>query len=349
MNISGFPSTPSLSEETRQSIAQLQLRLVQAQKELSTGRHSDVGLALGASTGSIISLRQDLNRTDATLDANGTVFTRLKASQAGLQAMSTEAQSLLSSLIDAKTSVGSREALLQQAESGFKAFINTANGSFDGQYLFSGINSDVKPLDDFYGPGSAARQSVDGAFLSKFGVTQADPSVSSISSNDMKAFLAGAFAEVFTDPSWGGAWSSASDKNVTNRISRNEVVGTSVSAHDQAFRMLASAFSMVTGIGFDKLSETAKQEVLDSAISAAGDAISGIVNLQSTLGVTEERLSTANDTLKLQKNILSNSIDNLEGVDAAEVSTRIANLMSQLETAYTLTSRINQLSLLKYL
>jgi flagellar hook-associated protein 3 FlgL len=349
MNISGFPASTSLSEQSRQSIARLQMQLLEAQKELSTGHYADVGMTLGASTGTTVSLRQDLSRTDAILDSNGYVDTRLKASQAGLQAMSDEAQSFLASLVNAKTSTGSRDALIQQAASGMKAFIENANSAVDGQYLFSGINSDVRPLVDYFAAGSSASQSVDTAFLNKFGVTQTDPSVASIPSSTMQSFLDNEYSNLFNDPMWGTVWSAASDKNVKSRISRTELVDTSVSANDQAFRKLASAFCMINGLGFANMSESTKQVTLDKAISFAGDAISRVANLQTSLGVAQERVSTANETLKLQKNILSNSIDNLEGVDPAEVSTRITNLMTQMETAYALTSRINDLSLLKYL
>ncbi len=349
INVAGFPASGSLSEESRQSIARLQARLLEAQKELSTGRHADVGLTLAASTGTTVSLRQDLSRTDSILDSNGFVDTRLKASQASLQAISDQVQKFLAALVDAKTATGSRDALVQQAASGFKAFIENVNSTVDGQYLFSGINSDVRPLDDFYAAGSTASQSVDTAFLSKFGMSQTDPAVSLISSANMLSFLDNEFSGLFADQGWGSAWSAASDKSVKNRISRAELVETSVSANDQAFRKLASAFSMINGLGFANMNESAKKVTLDKAISIVGEAVSGVANLQISLGVTQERLSAASDMLKLQKNILTNSIDNLEGVDPAEVSTRIANLMTQMETAYALTSRLNNLSLLKYL
>jgi flagellar hook-associated protein 3 FlgL len=42
-------------------------------------------------------------------------------------------------------------------------------------------------------------------------------------------------------------------------------------------------------------------------------------------------------------------IQKLEGADPYEASTRVSTLMTQIETSYALTARIQQLSLAKYL
>ncbi len=81
-----FISTASLTDETRLSIARIQAQLADAQKELATGRHADVGVSLGANTGITVSMRQDRNQIQSIKDTNSVVLTRLQASQAALQA-----------------------------------------------------------------------------------------------------------------------------------------------------------------------------------------------------------------------------------------------------------------------
>ncbi|MGQ3278203.1 MAG: flagellin, partial [Shinella sp.] len=56
-----------------------------------------------------------------------------------------------------------------------------------------------------------------------------------------------------------------------------------------------------------------------------------------------------NTSLGAQITILSNSIKDMEGIDTYEAATRVTTLESQLSLAYTLTSRIQNLSLLNYL
>ncbi len=350
MNIPPFSSSGSLSDETRLSILRIQARLIDAQKELSTGRHADVGLTLGAATGKVISFRQELNVTQSIIDSNGVVATRLKGSQIALQSMSTLAQDFLAALTNTKTSTGVAHITMQKAQSDLKAFLDQGNATIDGQYIFSGINSDVKPFDDYYASAPpASKQAYDAAFLAKFGFTQQDPAAASIDAATMSSFVNTEVAAEFADPAWATNWSSASDKNIKNRISRMELAETSVNANDPAFRKIMSALVMVGESGFDKLNDTARQVVIDKAIGLLGEGITGIAALQSRIGIAEERLSKSNDVMTLQKNLFTSSMDSLEGVDPAEVQIRLSNLMTQIETAYTITSRLNNLSLMNYL
>lgn len=350
MNIPPFSSTGSLSDETRVSIMRLQARLIEAQKELGSGRHADVGLTLGASTGKVITFRQELSVTQSIIDANGVVATRLKGSQVALQSMSDIAQEFLNSLVNTKTSTGVADTTAQKAQAALRSFIDAGNATIDGQYLFSGVNSDVRPFDDFYAAlPSSNKQAFDAAFLAKFGITQSDPAVSNISSVDMASFVANEVAAQFGDPAWGTNWSSASDKNIKNRISRMEMAETSVNANDPAFRSIASALTLVAESGFADLSDSARQVIIDKAIAQLGEGVTGIAKLQSSLGISQERIAASNEVMSLQKTLITTSIDDLEGVDPTELSTRMSNLMTQIETAYAITSRLNNLSLLNYL
>lgn len=343
-------STASISDETRLSIARLQARLVEAQKELTTGRHADVGVTLGGNTGTAVALRQEQTQLQSILDSNKIVATRMTASQASLQTISTTAQNFLSSLLGARSSSSSTQTVVQDAKSGLQALIGALNTSLDGQYLFAGINSDVKPFDDYFGtPPPASQQGIATAFLAKFGVAQSDPSVSSISATALGNFLDNEFSAEFADPNWGSAWSEASDKNVRNRISRSELVETSANANQQPFRTLMSALTMVSDLGFGNLNESAQQTLLDKAIALVGNAVTGIANIQGGMGLTQQRVTASNDQIDLQKSLLTTSIDGLESVDPTEVSTRLSALMTQMETAYALTNRIHSLSLLDYL
>jgi flagellar hook-associated protein 3 FlgL len=53
--------------------------------------------------------------------------------------------------------------------------------------------------------------------------------------------------------------------------------------------------------------------------------------------------------MSIQIDIMTNHVNLLEGVDTYEASTRLAALVTQVETAYALTARIEKLSLLNYM
>ena len=60
------------------------------------------------------------------------------------------------------------------------------NTSFNGEYVFAGVNTDVKPLGDYDAAGNPARAAVLQSFQDYFGFPTTDPQVASISAADMK-------------------------------------------------------------------------------------------------------------------------------------------------------------------
>jgi len=345
-----FISTASLSRETKTSIATLQKRLADAQTELATGRHADVGATLGAQTGVSVSLRQDMDQIKSIKDTNTIVLTRMENSQAALNSLAQVSQNFFDILTPAQSSGSMPESVLQQAKSSMQSLQDEMNTSLDGQYLFAGINSDVRPMDDFFAdPPSAAAQAVTNAFTTKFGMSPDDPNVSSISADDMQSFLDNEFADLFSDANWSADWSPASDKPVNSRISRTETANTSATANNTSIRDLAQAFTMVAGLGFANLNSATQQVVMKQASQLATDGKAGLIKIQASLGVTQQRVSDANDQIDLQVTFLTKSIDGLEGVDSASVLSQISELSTALEAAYTVTNRLSNLSIMDYI
>jgi flagellar hook-associated protein 3 FlgL len=345
-----FISTASLSSETKASIARIQQRLVDAQKELASGRHADVGLTLGAQTGVAVSLRQYITQIQSIKDTNSIVLTRMQGTQAALNTLAATSQTFLNALTPAQSIGTNADTVVQQAEAAMQSLQDQLNASLDGQYLFAGINSDVKPLDNFFGdPPAASAQAINAAFAAKFGMNPDDPNVSSISASDMQDFLSNEFADLFSDTGWAANWSGASDKPVNSRISRTETANTSVTANDNTFRQLAAAFSMVAGLGFANLNSATQQAVMQQATQLVSNGIGGVTKVQSFLGVTQQRVSDANDQIDTQIDFLKKSIDGLESVDPAEVTTQISDLSTALEAAYSVTNRLSNLSIMDFL
>jgi flagellar hook-associated protein 3 FlgL len=347
---STFISTASLTETTRLSVAKLQSKLVEAQKEVTTGRLADVGASLGYKAGQAVSLRQEHARLQAITDTNGLVSSRLDATQAALRDLADNAQLFLGQLFAGRTGDTGPAVLQGQAQAALAAFADTLNATFNGASLFAGINADVRPIAD-YGqqPPLASAQAVATAFAAAFGVSQSDPAVASITPAGMQAFLDAPFASLFDPAAWSSTWSAASDQNVRSRISTSELIETSVNANDEAFRKLASAYTMLADLGTDKLGQGTYQAVVDTAVRAVGEAISGLTELRASLGTAQERVTNANARMSIQIDIMTNHIGALEGVDPFEASSRVAALLTQVETAYAMTARIQKLSLLNYL
>lgn len=343
-------STTGLAEATRIALMKAQVRLADAQKEVTTGRHADVGASLGFRAGHTVSLRNDYAQLGAILDTNAVAEARISVTQSVLEGLAGDAESFLGALIGARNSNVGPGVVAAEAQARLNSLISGVSTAVDGVYVFAGINSDFAPLQNYFAtPTPASRQSVADAFVAAFGITQSDPAVADITAADMQAFLDGAFSALTEEPEWSANWSTASDQNTTSRISTNEVVETSVNANAGAIRKLVSAYVMISDLGAEQLNQGAFQALVDTAVRTAGAAIQELTSLRTNLGVAEERIASANGRMSIQMDVLAKHVTELEAVDPYEASLRVTSLLTQIETAYALTARLQQMTLLNHL
>jgi flagellar hook-associated protein 3 FlgL len=345
-NVSNLSSSMAL----RATVTRLQREMNDTRVEASTGKVADRGLKLGLRTSVSVDLQEQVKRIDTIKAMNTNVSSRLEATQGALDSVRSLVSSVMDQFAQARTAGGNLALAQKGARDALSQLNDKLNASFNGQYLFAGVNTDVKPVssspDD---PSSAGRAAVDASFSAQFGMTQADPLLANISAGDISAYLNGTFASLFSESGWRSNFSAASSQVIQSRVSMSEVADTSVSADAQAFRDITRALTIVAQVGIDKMNPQAAAAVLDEAMQAIGTGQQGVANVQADLGRVQQRVSDASDRLTIQSQSLAKSIGNLEDVDPYDVSVRLNALSTQIETSYALTTRIQNLSLLKYL
>lgn len=351
-----FISNLSVANSMRQSINQVQNELVDAQKEVVSGRYNNIGEVLGGKTSRSLNLHRDVSMMDNLLSTNSVVTQRLSSSQMAMETISNAAQTGLNTLVALAGSADKTQlkTAAQTLTDVLDQFTDAANTSVNGEYVLSGINTDVKPISSYIDDSNGARTAFRDAFQNYFGFAIDDPQAANINATDMDDFLTTTVEPMFMDPSsadyaWDANWSKASDDPMTSRISKAEVVQTSSSANGPGFKYLA----MGAVIGIELLSIPIQGDtravVSNAAIDFMGRAINGVDQERTQLGLSENRVSLANETLQAQVNIVKLNLDDLEGVDVYEASTRITALTNQMEISYNLTARISQLSLVNQL
>jgi flagellar hook-associated protein 3 FlgL len=343
-------STLTLSRTTAWSIADNQKQLVDAQTEQSTGRLSNIGLALGHKTSFDIDLRIAVDRNSAEATQNDLSANELTATQTGLAAMVELAHSFSATLIGARNAQNGQQVVKDAATHALSRLQDILNSNFAGKSLFAGINTENAPLADYLGANPAAsKTAVDAAFFSQFGFSQSSAAVASITPAQMDAFLSGNFDSQFDQTNWAANWSAADPQNRTIRIGDNLTAQVSVNANDAAFRNLTKAITMAFDLGSGALSQATFEKIIDKSVSVSNTAASDIGNIASSLGSVQNQLTVQNEQLSYRKDILNKQIGQLEGVDSYELATKINGLVTQLEASYSITSRISKLSLLNYL
>lgn len=345
-----YISTFTLSDSSRSLLQRQTANLAKLQIEISSGRKADIGLDLGARTGEAVSVRAEHTRLDAMIDTNALTTSRLDVTQAALKDLLTTTQESLATLVAVRDSNGSASVAKGQAEGSLKLLISRLNTQLGGTYIFSGINTDAKPVTDYFAtPASASKTAVDAAFTGTFGFNQSNPGVATITPAAMSAFLNGPFDALFADPQWGATWSTATNQTMTSQISPAESLNSSVSANEKPMRQLAAAFTMMADLGAEGLGKETYKVVVDKAISLLGEAVVGVTNLKGEVGLAQSRVSAASDRLEVQINILNKRVNSLELVDKEETAVRLNTAITQLETTYAVSSRIQRLSILNFL
>lgn len=334
----------------RTTVTRLQADLSKAQVEASTGKIADRGLALGANSRMLVDLTQQVQHIDNIKTMNATVSARLDVTQNTLGTIGSIITNMVNTLVQAKAP-GADMALVQKTAKDALASLNDKlNTSFNGQYLFAGVNTDALPVsmnpDDANATGRAA---VDASFMTAFGMTSTDPSVVNIDPAAMSNYLDGSFSGLFDDTGWRSSFSSASDKTIRSRVSMTEVVDSSVTVDSAAFRNVTKALTMVAQLGLGGMGDTTSSAVIDKALSVLTSGQQELTSIQAQMGSVQTRVTDATDRLTIQSQSFAKTIGSMQDVDPAEVAIRFNSLSTQIQTAYALTSRIQQLSLLKYL
>ena len=343
-----FVSSLSVSQAMRYSTMRTSSDLVKAQKELDTGKVFDSGLALGARTAQTVTFARDIERLNGIVDSNGLVSARLTATQEALGQIAGAAQEFLGVLAASTSGAAAPSVTRDSGRAALDALTSIMNTPINGEYIFAGINTDVKPLEGF-AAGTPARTAFDAAFLAHFGFAQNDPAAAGITGAQMDAFVTTALEPQFLGAGWQANWSNATDQKIVSRIALNETTETSVSGNNEGLRKLAMAAAAISGLFDGNLGAAGKEALVERALDLVGEAIVSIAELQSQTGVVEQRVSAANDRMKMQADLFERSIIETEGVDPYEAASRVKELLSHIETSYALTARIQQLSLLRFL
>lgn len=356
-------SSYSLSTAPRSSVSRIQADLRIAQKEVTTGRFADVGLALGQRTSQAVSLRTEYESTNGLREANGLISQRFDVMQTALTSIAETAGAFLTSLIGNGTSTAGISATVQQAEAGLQQIVAALNTSAGSRFLFSGAATEQQAINfqavgggaaSTYEDNSTAKQATADAFLAKFGFTQNDPAVGTISAADLGDFLDTEFEDLFAlaplPPGLGWAnWSQADGTPVYNVIDGQSQIKVSYAADADAFRNMTKAYVMLGDLGALGMSEEARQLLTSRAVESLSAGMAQLTTMQSEIGASQARLERTDLSLKGRSTVLSMSITSIEEVDPYEASTRVTNLMNLLESSYALTARISRLSILNYL
>ncbi len=339
-------STANMNNALKSSTVLLQSELLKAQTEYASGRHSDTGLVLGKSIARNLGWRSSISAYEQSIDASKIASTRAELTQDGLEQIKAVANSFVATLAGARTATNGQHLAKQAAQSALDTIEQTLNTTFDGQFIFSGINSDSPGLNKFVG--SSAEVSINAAYQSAFGFLPSSPFAVNITPSDLQNFLETSFRAEFSAPNWSTNWSGASSQNNLHRLDQSQV-DISANANDTSIRGLVESIVAILSTANGELNQSAFTQLTDFAISSAAQAVSGIGDGQSRIGIAQEQLKRFVENTTKKSDLLKMKVQDTEGVDQYEAAMRMNQLLTQLESSFAVTSRISRLSLVNYI
>jgi flagellin-like hook-associated protein FlgL len=154
-----FISNLSVNSAMRSTINQVQNELIQSQKEVVTGQLYNIGETLGGTTTRALDLRRERDMMDNLMATNSVVTQRLSSSQMALETISDAGQTALNTYVALAGSTDSTQlsTAVQTLTNVIDQFVDAANTSVNGEYIFAGINTDVKPTRPAHEPFSIPR------------------------------------------------------------------------------------------------------------------------------------------------------------------------------------------------
>lgn len=343
-------STLSSHDLMRTAMARNQARLAQTLEELSTGRHADIGRALGGRMAAVLDMRSVLGDLTGLSGTNAIVAARIENAQAALNGVRQLGAGFIDVAISVRQSGSEPTLLVADAKSRLGSILDMLSVTSNGAYIFSGLNSSEPPLDNYLAePPGQARSAVIAAFTAHFGFAPDDPQVTTITPDQLNAYITGPFATLFGDPAWNQTFSNATHEVMRDRISHKDEIATSETVNEPGIRALFYALTLAIDCGIENMNADTRDVLSSLIVEASNKAVYGIVQQQSALGISQERLAQANERISLEKQTLEQRISGAEDIDPYEVSERLSLLMSRIEASYSVTARLQQLNLLNYL
>lgn len=351
-------SSLQLSLTNRSYVARATQLLQEAGQELSTGFKSDIFADLGARAAQALSLRGREENTQAYMTSNDILDSKLQAMLTSVDAVRGGAESVLeNALVNASRPTTGATALQDEARAALESIIASMNISYNGDHLFSGIDSDSAPLTRWEEVNENTGASPAAVLEAIVGSGPATLDEAEAMIAEIDAF----FASANSDPAqnYEGTLFNGTPLvdeagepagRITARIDEGQALEYGVQANDQAFRDLIKGLAMLAVTDVSQIDdETTYARWMEEANAALSDGVQGTLNASADIGFNQQVVETTQTRLKDLSLVQRTQISAYESADPYEAATRVEMLQTQLEASYTVSARLSQLSLLNYL
>jgi flagellar hook-associated protein 3 FlgL len=135
----------------------------------------------------------------------------------------------------------------------------------------------------------------------------------------------------------------------TARLDHGYEISYGVRADDPAMRELLQGLYMLASVPYGSVPEDAYIAWQDEAVSHINAGFQGVIDLSAELGYKQSVVNNAITQHEAAIVQINNQVATLEAADPFETALRLSQLQTQLEATFSLTARMSELSLTKFL
>lgn len=322
------------SVQARRQNSSLKTELNRLTTELSSGRTSDVSMAVKGQLAPLASIERSLKLNSAFSDVASNAALKLNIVENTLRNIGSGLDGLAASMLGAANAGAvQNEAIISSAAGLFEATISNLSVQVAGDYVFSGVAAHQAPL-------VPAQEILDELAIVTNGAGTAIDFYDRVSNwfNSPGGFEAFAYL--------GGNSPSSKVK-----ISSTDSFSFEVTAKFEEIREILTGLASISLLEGDIFSGSNDEKLELSKITAEGllPASDRLISLQAGIGEEQERISLAQIQNQSESFYLATSQNELLQVDLFETASRLESVQTQLEGFYLIMAKTARLNLAEYL
>ena len=321
-----IPPNSIVSASFTQNIADLRARATVVAEESVTGQYADLTKHLGGRIGDAMVGKKALTDIEEQRSLLGIRQGRLDLVQKSLSGIQDRVDGLATQMLSAlgTSDFHGQSVVARDSKAALTDVFSALNGRHGDRFLFSGDETATQPF-------SGTDQLL----------------------TDLRAIAASAVDAADFEMQLDDYFQSATGGWQTT-IYRGTSVSTdpdSVTATDPALAELISGLAVMALSGSEDNIALFRQspEIVQSGAERVNSGITALVNLRADVGIIQERVAKSLESLDTEETILNSIYNNMAGRDQYDAASELKQLEASLESAYVLTSRLSNLSLLNFL
>ena len=315
--------------------ADLKAEMSRLNQELVTGQVSDVKAVLAGNTSYLAGIERDLNTLQGYRTATNEAAAFTEAMQTALGRIQNVGTGLSQDILT--VAQNGPEPVLDQlsrdARTQLESIVSALNTFVGGRAVFGGTDTGTSPMADVETIMTDIRAAVSGT-------TSVDDLLTAVDT-------------WFADPAGytSVAYTGSSTPLDPLRIGVDETVNVRLTANDQALKDVIKG--VATAALVDDLTLTLSVEQKREILSRSGTELlgfqDGLTAIRAETGAAQERI----DAIATRNSIQSTSLEYAKGAlleaDPYETATKLEEVQFQLQSLYTITARMSELSLVNYI